>query len=458
VQDLDMQIDFSNVQAPVVHVYRLPLSRHLLFRLGGGGVEGARAFLRDLTPDVTMADVQLGPTSDDLVNVGITYNGLVALGLDQALLDTFDFTYQQGPRALPLGDIPGSSSDPATWWGGQFPTDDVHSIVHIYARSEDHLDATTAKVRGYARRAAIEELAPRRDGTVLDGRSLGGGKLHFGYTDGISHPDICWDDTPETQSQVNFRKFLLGYATPQYSSAPRTGPAADLVRDSSYAAFRWIYQDVAAFNRFLKTEAPALFPRLDPADAEELLAAKLMGRWRDGTPLVLSPDRPDPTMSRRNDFSYATADPDGHRCPFSAHIRVVDPRDSTLDPVAAASGVPRVLRRGMAYGPELTSAQDDGVDRGLIGIFFCVDLRLQIYTLTSWIKQNDFSPVYAANRRVQDALVANRAVPGTDRSFTIPAQDRGVTVATLPDFVQTKGTAFLLLPSKSMLQKLTAES
>jgi hypothetical protein len=54
--------------------------------------------------------------------------------------------------------------------------------------------------------------------------------------------------------------------------------------------------------------------------------------------------------------------------------------------------------------------------------------------------------------------VANRAVPGTDRGFTIPARDGGVTVATLPDFVQTKGTAFLLLPSKSMLQKLTAES
>jgi len=451
-----MQVDFGNVQAPVVHVYRLPLSRHLLFRLGDGGVGGARAFLRRLTPDVTMADVRLGPTSDDLVNVGITYNGLAALGVDRALLDAFDSTYQQGPRALPLGDIPGSPSDPATWWEGQFPTADVHCIVHIYARSEARLDATTAKVRGYAQRAGVRELAPRKDGTVLDGRSLGGGKLHFGYTDGISHPDIGWDDAPESQARVNFRKFLLGYATPEHGSAPRTGPAADLVRDSTYAAFRWVYQDVAAFNRFLRSEAPPLFPRLAPADAEERLAAKLMGRWRDGTPLVLSPDRPDPTLARRNDFAYATADPDGHRCPFSAHIRVVDPRDSTLDPVAAASGVPRVLRRGMPYGPELASARDDGVDRGLIGLFLCADLRLQIYTLAGWIKQNDFSPVYNANRRVQDALVANRAVPGADHSFTIPARDGGVTVASLPDFVRTKGTAFLLLPSKSMLQRLTA--
>jgi len=78
----------------------------------------------------------------------------------------------------------------------------------------------------------------------------------------------------------------------------------------------------------------------------------MMGRWRDGTPLVLSPDRPDPRLASSNDFGYATQDPDGHRCPFSAHIRIVNPRDTPLDP-AAVEGVPRVLRRGMAYGPPL---------------------------------------------------------------------------------------------------------
>ena len=453
-----MQIDFRNVQATVVRLYRVPFSRHLIFRFGDG--DGARTFLRELAPRVTMADVQLDSAPDPLVNVGIACKGLAALGVPQALLGEFDAIYKAGPEPFPLGDIARSPSDPATWWEGpsdRLKTDDIHCLVHLYVRSEHALEPESSVIRSLARRCGVTELIPREDGTVLDARSLGGGKLHFGYTDGISHPDICWDDVPDTPTQVNFRNFLLGHSTDECSSAPRTGPAADLVRDSSYAAFRWIYQDVAAFNRFLRTEAPRLFPHLAPADAEELLAAKMMGRWRDGTPLVLSPDRPDPAMATRNDFGYATRDPDGYRCPFSAHIRVVNPRDEELDP-AVVEGVPRVIRRGMPYGPVLDSTDDDGKDRGLIGIFLCADIRRQIYTLTSWIRQNNFSPMYDANRRVQDPLAGNRAVPGVDPSFAIPADGGGRTIPRLPDFVRTKGTVFLLLPSKSTLHKLAGEA
>jgi deferrochelatase/peroxidase EfeB len=300
----------------------------------------------------------------------------------------------------------------------------------------------------------VRELVPRKDGTVLDARSLGGGRLHFGYVDGISHPDICWDDVPDTPTQINFRNFLLGYATSEHSSAPEKEPAADLARDSTYGVFRWLYQDVATFNQFLGTEGPRLFPHLSPTDAEELLAAKMMGRWRNGTPLVLSPDRPDPTLTRQNEFEYAAQDPRGFRCPFLAHIRVMNPRDQKLDVIVDA--VPRVIRRGMPYGPVLDSTEDDGNDRGLIGIFLCADIKRQIYTLTGWIKRNDFSPVYNSNRRVQDALMGNRGVPRADTSFTIPAEDGESRITGLPDFVHTKGTAFLLYPSKLTLLKLTS--
>jgi hypothetical protein len=222
--------------------------------------------------------------------------------------------------------------------------------------------------------------------------------------------------------------------------------------------FRWIYQDVATFNRFLSDEGPRLFHDLTPADAEELLAAKLVGRWRDGTPLVLSPDHSDPALATSNDFGYVTQDPDGHQCPFSSHIRVVNPRDTPLDP-AVVHGVPRVLRRGMPYGPPLEGGVDDGVDRGLVGIFLCADLRLQIYTLTRWIKRNSFSPVYNANRRTQDALAGNRATPGCNADFSVPNKGGIATIKNLPDFMRTKGVAFLLYPSKAMLAAISgAES
>lgn len=445
-----VSVDFRNVQATIVSLYKCPILRHLIFRFGE--TSGARAFLHGLAPQLTMADFSFEAMPDPLINVGITYNGLVALGIEPALRNEFDTMYKAGPDPAALGDVPGSPSDPAGWWEGQFTSDQVHCVIHLYVRSDDALGPATDAIRGLAQRHGITELRPRKDGGTLDCHSLGGAKLHFGYRDGISHPDICWDDVPDTPPHINFRNFLLGYATGKYSSAPESGPAAELARDSAYGVFRWLYQDVATFNRFLATNGPPLFPHLPPADAQELLAAKMMGRWRDGTPLALSPDHPDPALAASNDFGYANQDPDGARCPFSAHIRVMNPRDEPLDPVVAPDGVPSVVRRGMPYGPPLDGTDDDGRDRGLIGIFLCADIRRQIYKLTGWIRQNDFSPVYNPDRRRQDALVANRAATGVHTAFTIPGAG---TIASLPDFVHTKGTLFLLYPSRSTLDHLS---
>jgi hypothetical protein len=108
----------------------------------------------------------------------------------------------------------------------------------------------------------------------------------------------------------------------------------------------------------------------------------------------------------------------------------------------------------MPYGPPLGSVHDDGLDRGIIGLFLCSDLRRQVYTLTDWIKQNDFSPVYDGNRRVQDPLIGNRAVPGVEATFILPGEESVTTMRDLPDFVHTKGTVLLMYPSKTTLQKL----
>ncbi|MGH3825262.1 MAG: Dyp-type peroxidase [Pseudonocardiaceae bacterium] len=389
--------------------------------------------------------------------MGFTYNGLGGLGVDPALLVKFDAVFKRGPRAvrMALGDVPDSHSCPERWWEGQFKTEDVHCIVHLYARSEEAVQDATDAVRELARDNALTELIPRRDGTILQGCWYSRRKMqHFGYTDGLSMPDVRWDDDARpAPGQVDFREFLLGYSTDEYPSAPARGPAADLARDGIYGVFRWVYQDVAAFNLFLSTEGPQLFPGLSPPDAEELLAAKMMGRWRDGTPLVLSPERPDPELAASNDFGYADQDPDGLRCPFSAHIRVMNPRDTPLDPIAV-EGVPRILRRGMPYGPPLQGTVDDGVDRGLVGVFLCADMRKQVYTLTSWISRNDFSPVYDDNRRVQDPLLGNRAMPGASADFIVPMEGGSATIKNLPDFVHTKGTAFLLYPGKAALTAL----
>jgi deferrochelatase/peroxidase EfeB len=445
-------IDFNNVQGLVVRAYGYPCSRHLLFNCHG---EGGREWLRHVTPLVTTAAPWRVEKPERLLNVGLTYTGLAELGLPTSVLAAFPADFRELPDARVLGDV--GSSHPDHWWARRFRTGEIHAILHIYGQSIDILDAFTAELRSIAVHTGVRELIAADDGLPLEGRVRTGSREHFGFRDGIAQPNVAWSDGSAGADSVDFRHFVLGYSTPKIVSTPRSGAAGALVRDSSYSVFRWMYQDVAAFNRFLDEQGPRLAPDLEPERASELLGAKLVGRWRDGTPLVLSPDGPSETLAGRDDFAYEVDDRRGLRCPFSAHIRVMNPRDQPLDPIAGAAA-PRVIRRGEVYGPDLSSSVDDGRDRGLLGIFICASIDRQFYRLMGWMKANNFSPVFRKTQRVQDALCGNREVSGASADFHIPGDAGSVHLRGLPTFIQTKGTAFFLLPSLSMLRTLCEDA
>jgi deferrochelatase/peroxidase EfeB len=146
--------------------------------------------------------------------------------------------------------------------------------------------------------------------------------------------------------------------------------------------------DVAAFRRYLRAQASS-------PEEEELIAAKMVGRWRSGAPLVLAPDRDEPRLgtdsSRNNAFSYAD-DMKGLKCPFSAHIRRVNPRDALKDEVVAVN-LHHFLRRGTSYGPPLPEGvlEDDGAERG--GVFLLIGAHLQRqfeFVQSQWATDGNF--------------------------------------------------------------------
>ena len=66
--------------------------------------------------------------------------------------------------------------------------------------------------------------------------------------------------------------------------------------------YRKLHQNVATFRKYLN-ECGSAYP-----GGKEKLASKFIGRWRDGTPVELSPDQPAPSITqdpnRSTNFTY----------------------------------------------------------------------------------------------------------------------------------------------------------
>jgi Dyp-type peroxidase family len=365
-------LDLARIQGFVVRGYRLPFARYLFLRVDD--VARAAAWIAQTTPEVLTA-APWDDKPDSGINVAFSYWGLRALQLPDASLAGFPEEFRQGmaARASLLGDY--GDSDPSTWEGG-LGSPDIHAVVMISAKDREAMDAHDARVR-----AGIEANGGISVVHEDVGTALPGGVEHFGYSDGFAQPSIEGSTIAPTPGQgapsgngdwrpIRAGEFILGY--PDEEGVLPAAPApVELSINGSYMVYRKLRQDVAAFRRRL-AESAALYP-----GGEELLAAKLVGRWRDGTPLALSPAAGDAALAadgqRNNAFDYGD-DPDGLRCPIGAHVRRANPRRS-LPFDGQLVNRHRMIRRGIPYGPPLPpEAPDDGQDRGVI--FACLQASI----------------------------------------------------------------------------------
>ena len=166
---------------------------------------------------------------------------------------------------------------------------------------------------------------------------------HFGFVDGRSQPLFFENDIERERQQRDGTKVW----------PPGDGPNLVLVPDpngrseydsGSYLVFRKLEQNVRGFKAYEKKLAQVL--GLTGEDAKRA-GALIMGRFEDGTPVVLqrTAGRSDPVP---NNFTYED-DPDGLKCPFQAHIRKVNPRQK---------GILRIVRRGITYDERQQEPKD----------------------------------------------------------------------------------------------------
>jgi deferrochelatase/peroxidase EfeB len=445
--------DPRNVQGMILRGYTHPYSCHMLFTFAD--VAAAPAFLTALMPYLQSAEDWGDDKPPQMLNIGLTCQGIKLFRPD--LVAQFPSTFQKGPWSsdsqLSLQDS--GPSAPNLWWNG-YDNTKIHCIVHNYALTAEALSDLVQIVSGAAQVNGLTEILPLNSGTArLEEYAPLGDNVHFGYHDGIDNPDLGWPEYVEDTQPDDANKFVIGYQCVGFQPGPQDGPAEAFARDGCYNGFRVFYQDVKAFEQFLTDNAPTVVSAIGGSldQAREWLAAKVVGRWRNGSPLVLSPDAPDPCTADATKFGYAQ-DTDAVRCPFSSHTRVANPRDEPTFPFTE-SPVPRISRRGMAYGAPPVPPNYDG-DHGLIGLFLCGSLADQFEKLYSWMNTNNFSDVFP-NLDTQDAVLANRVSPSLgDPSFTIalPNGAAPIVIPTMPQFLVTRGTAYFLLPSIATLHQL----
>jgi Dyp-type peroxidase family len=374
--------------------------------------------------------------------VAFTRNGLWALGVDEASLATFPEEFKQGmvARAEMLGDT--GANHPDHWVGG-LASPDLHAIVILYAR--------TAQERGRCAAAHEALLAELPGVEILSSLDLEAvppfdyAHEHFGYRDRLSQPVIEGtgeEPTPGTGAPLKAGEFILGYPDEDGHIANLPQPEI-LARNGTYMAYRRLEEHVGAFRDFLRQHGQT-------PEEQELVAAKLMGRWRSGAPLVLAPEHDDPALGadnqRNNDFNYKQMDPHGYAVPLGAHLRRMNPRDT-----AANMNRRRMLRRGATYGPALPEgAPDDGVERGIAAFVLCGSLVRQFeFAQNVWINDPNFHEL--GNER--DPIIGNQ--DGT-LEFKIPKRPIRKRITGLPAFTTVRGGAYFFLPGLEALRYLAA--
>jgi deferrochelatase/peroxidase EfeB len=467
-----MALDLADIQGNLFRGYRCANARH--FALGVGDPASARAFLAGLisgnerrSPQLTRAE-KWGDKPQYCLNVGLTWAGLEALGPPAGVLADFPAAFQEGPAAravesdpdfpdsVGLGDV--GASAPRNWILGGPRTQPVHIVVSLY--TDEHitrrLEQVSARLRKRFAACGLTEIL------AFEADALPRGKVHFGYRDGIAQPRIeggHGHGRADMQPMSQPGDFLLGRDYTNVYGGNYLGNLLPALGDNAhYGAFRILKQDVAGFERVLAQWGARY--RLDP----ELVAAKLMGRWRNGVPLVLSPDsdQPQPALGDAdlNEFDYAPGpghetfydDSEGIRCPVGAHIRRLNPRRSL---VMGKPHTRRLVRRGMPYGPPYDPANPrDGIERGLVGLFLCGDLELQYeFIVRTWANE-DLST--HGLRGTREPILG--AQPQGGGSFTVRTGDsRDPLVMTgLQRLVQTVGSVYCFVPGIGGIQYLAA--
>ncbi|AZO30445.1 cytochrome P450 [Mesorhizobium sp. M1B.F.Ca.ET.045.04.1.1] len=429
--------------------------------------------------------VAFGP--DGLRRLGL------AGGVDDDPLDTFPAAFRHGmgnpERSRILDDTGPDAADKWQWGSAKTPVD---AVVICYAEEpaalKGEITTTKRKTTGAGMKIVAElplvvNRSPKRDGAKSQHAGNSGkpersrAYEHFGFADGVSQPIVRGTSRANKGAApmhlVAPGEFLFGYrdehgfypASPSVEAAQdRTGilsqvrrnrqipgqppPPRDFGRNGSFLVVRQFEQHVELFNDYCKhAAARAAHETGDDAITPRWVAAKMLGRWQDGSSLVRNPDGR-PGRGVDNDFALGAEDPQGHRCPLGSHIRRSNPRDSLGEDRETQIRIGkrhRILRVGRTYEKKGRSGK---VEKGLLFMCLNADIERQYeFIQQTWVSSSSFQGLVGE----KDPTIGARDGGGR---FSIPSWEKVTVLKDMPQFVTTKGGGYFFMPSRSALRYL----
>lgn len=340
------------------------------------------------------------------VNLAFSQKGLEQMGIGKDANDRIgDTPFEAGM----LNDT--KLNDDTTLWEPAFK-EDIHGLIIITGDCQARVDAKLEGVKKILD-CAIHTVK------VINGKVRPGGQdghEHFGYLDGVSQPAVLGVDQNLHRGQETVRQgiILLGREGDSVAEDNGVDRRPSWSHDGSFLCFRYLFQNVLEFDKFVKDNNP-------PEAADDLFGARLVGRWKSGAPIDVTPLQDDKQLgndpSRNDVFRY---DPfSQNRCPYIAHTRKTNPRSDL-----SSTEKRRIIRRGIPFGPEVTEAEKEAKktieERGLLFVAYQSNIANGFQFIQgSWANQ-----------------------PGFPFLFTPDKPKPGFTALTDPDFTPDKGPGF----------------
>ena len=446
----------------------------------------SKNILNDRNELKPMFRVTFGESEPDMcaTTLGISSAGLrTFLREGHPLLDELPGAYAMGmrERAALIGDQAGDSF---RWDDGDGDLG-VDLVLCIYsATAEVHYEALAAHgalIDAYGLRES-----DRQDACALPDTDFP--KDHFGFRDGLVQPVIDGtskagrnrnlDDIVPAGEMIGGYANVQGYrspgvhiaatldpldtlpdAAPRGSHFPKFGsdgstqcPLRDFSRNGSYMAVRVLKQNVEEFRTACKEiakETSCRYRHIESAlgmkITKEWVAAKMVGRWPNGSSLLSNPGKSGDFRVEDYALPFGRDDPRGLRCPFGSHVRRANPRDSLLpgdEQETAIANRHRLMRRGRNY--------ERGEERGLFFVALCSDLERQFeFVQRNWLNSSNFHILNDES----DPLLGQRS--DNSGAFTVPTSGGSIIFQGLSSYVTTKAGGYFFVPSRSALIFLT---